>query len=128
MRADVAATLDWFPAELNAGDAVCIDGLAPHYSEANDTDAARRVLIASYAPERERYDRARYYRERASACGATPSATAGFASARSPTSRAPRSRRDHDRSLHPSCDSVSRARAGYPGASEGSVLLPREAT
>jgi hypothetical protein len=61
---DVAAMLDWFPAELTAGDAVCIDGLAPHYSAANDTDASRRVLIASYAPEREHYDRARYYRER----------------------------------------------------------------
>ena len=40
VRSDVAATLDWFPAELSAGDAVCIDGLAPHYSEANDTDAS----------------------------------------------------------------------------------------
>jgi hypothetical protein len=65
VRANVAADLDWFPAELNAGDAVLIDGLAPHYSEANDTDGARRVLIASYAPSRERYDRARYYGERA---------------------------------------------------------------
>ena len=64
VRAEAASTLDWFPAELAAGDAVCIDGLAPHYSEANNTDASRRVLIASYAPEREHYDRDRYYRER----------------------------------------------------------------
>ena len=64
VRAEVASTLDWFPAELAAGDAVLIDGLAPHYSEANNTDASRRVLIASYAPEREHYDRDRYYRER----------------------------------------------------------------
>ena len=35
VRADVAATLEWTPAELAPGDAVCIDGLAPHYSEAN---------------------------------------------------------------------------------------------
>ena len=64
VRREAAADLDWFPAELDAGDAVLIDGLAPHYSQANDSDGARRVFIASYAPERERYDRARYYRER----------------------------------------------------------------
>ena len=64
VRADVASALTWFPASVAAGDAVCIDGLAPHYSEANNTDAARRVFIASYAPRRERYDRDRYYRER----------------------------------------------------------------
>ena len=64
VRAEATAALEWFPAELDAGDAVCIDGLAPHYSEANATDASRRVFIASYAPERERYDRDRYYRER----------------------------------------------------------------
>jgi hypothetical protein len=61
VRADVASTLEWFPAELAAGDAVLIDGLAPHYSEANGTDAPRRVFIASYAPAREGYDRAHYY-------------------------------------------------------------------
>jgi hypothetical protein len=64
VRADISSALDWFPAEMNAGDAVRIDGLAPHYSEANNTDAARRVFIASYAPESEQYDRERYYRER----------------------------------------------------------------
>jgi hypothetical protein len=64
VRDEVASTLDWFPAELAAGDAVLIDGLAPHYSEANRTDASRRVFIASYAPAREHYDRERYYGER----------------------------------------------------------------
>jgi Phytanoyl-CoA dioxygenase (PhyH) len=64
VRADIASSLDWFPAELTAGDAVRIDGLAPHYSEANNTGAARRVFIASYAPKAENYDRERYYRER----------------------------------------------------------------
>ena len=64
VRADVAAGLDWFAAELNAGDAVRIDGLAPHYSEANRTDSSRRVFIASYAPASEHYDRTRYYQER----------------------------------------------------------------
>jgi hypothetical protein len=64
VRADIASTLDWFPAELTAGDAVRIDGLAPHYSEANNSTAARRVLIASYAPRAAQYHRDRYYRER----------------------------------------------------------------
>jgi Phytanoyl-CoA dioxygenase (PhyH) len=62
--AEAASAFDWFPASLAAGDAVRIDGLAPHYSEANNSEAARRVLIASYAPAGEHYDRARYYRER----------------------------------------------------------------
>jgi hypothetical protein len=61
---DAASALDWFPASLSAGDAVCIDGLAPHYSEANNSDSARRVLIASYAAAREHCDRTRYYQER----------------------------------------------------------------
>jgi len=64
VRADAASTLEWFPVELSAGDAVRLDGLAPHYSEANNTDAARRVLIASYAPQAERYSRDRYYHDR----------------------------------------------------------------
>ena len=64
VREEVASKLTWFPAELAAGDAVLIDGLAPHYSQANDSESSRRVFIASYAPARERYDRARYYGER----------------------------------------------------------------
>jgi 2-aminoethylphosphonate dioxygenase len=61
VRADIVEGLEWRPAELRGGDAVCIDGLAPHYSEANRTDAARRVLVASYAPVSEGYTRAQYY-------------------------------------------------------------------
>ena len=64
VRADISDTLDWFPAELAAGDAVCIDGLAPHYSETNRGTGARRVLVASYAPASEGYDRAHYYAQR----------------------------------------------------------------
>jgi hypothetical protein len=64
VREEVASTLAWFPAELDAGDAVLIDGLAPHYSQANGSESPRRVFIASYAPAREHYDRARYYGER----------------------------------------------------------------
>jgi hypothetical protein len=61
VRDDASAGLEWFPAELAAGDAVVIDGLAPHYSQANGSDAPRRVFIASYAPTSEGYERAHYY-------------------------------------------------------------------
>jgi 2-aminoethylphosphonate dioxygenase len=64
VRAEVAGALDWFAAELAAGDAVCIDGLAPHYSEANRAQLPRRVLVASYAPASEGYTRAEYYARR----------------------------------------------------------------
>jgi hypothetical protein len=65
VRDDVVAALDWKPAELGPGDAVLLDGLAPHYSEANHGGRRRRVLVASYAPTRERYTREHYYSERA---------------------------------------------------------------
>jgi hypothetical protein len=61
----VAARLSWSPAELAPGDAVCLGGLVPHYSEANRSDASRRVLVASYAPVSEGYSRGRYYAARA---------------------------------------------------------------
>ena len=64
VSADASTDLDWFPVELTAGDAVCIDGLAPHYSETNKGDAPRRVLVASYAPTTEHYTRAHYYSQR----------------------------------------------------------------
>jgi hypothetical protein len=66
VRADVAARLAFGPAELRAGDAVCIDGFAPHYSEANRSANARRVLVASYAPVTEGYSRGQYYAARQS--------------------------------------------------------------
>ena len=49
----VVSSLTWSPAELAPGDAVCIGGLTPHYSEANRSSALRRVLVASYAPVAE---------------------------------------------------------------------------
>ncbi len=61
IRDDVASSLAWRPAELAPGDAICISGLMPHYSEANGTGAPRRVLVASYAAADEGYTRARYY-------------------------------------------------------------------
>jgi len=66
VRSDVAAALTFRPAPLQAGDAVCIDGFAPHYSEANRSTHARRVLVASYAPRSEGYSREEYYAARRS--------------------------------------------------------------
>jgi hypothetical protein len=62
--ADVVSSLSWSPAELAPGDAVCLGGLTPHFSEANKSSASRRVLVASYAPVGEGYDRERYYSAR----------------------------------------------------------------
>jgi ectoine hydroxylase-related dioxygenase (phytanoyl-CoA dioxygenase family) len=64
VHADAVAALTFEPAELEAGDAVCIDGFAPHYSEANRSPRERRVLVASYAPASEGYSRAEYYAAR----------------------------------------------------------------
>jgi len=64
VRAEIAESLHWFGAELAAGDAVCINGLAAHYSEANRSSAPRRVLVASYAPVSEGYTREQYYAAR----------------------------------------------------------------
>ena len=65
VREDVVDSLRWAPAELAAGDAVLVDGLTPHYSEANRGDRRRRGLVASYAPAGEHYSRDRYYSARA---------------------------------------------------------------
>jgi hypothetical protein len=64
VRGDITDSLDWFAVELASGDAVCIDGMAPHYSETNRGDVPRRVLVASYAPATEQYSRAHYYAQR----------------------------------------------------------------
>jgi hypothetical protein len=64
VRDDVARELPWTAVELEPGDAVCLDGLVPHYSDANRTSRPRRVLVASYAPESEEYTRAQYYAAR----------------------------------------------------------------
>jgi ectoine hydroxylase-related dioxygenase (phytanoyl-CoA dioxygenase family) len=61
VHSDEVAGLQFSAAELQAGDAVCIDGFAPHYSEANRSTNARRVLVASYSPASEGYTRTQYY-------------------------------------------------------------------
>ena len=57
----IASTLSWVPIELAPGDAVCIGGRAPHFSEENRSSAKRRVLVASYAPRTSGYTRSAYY-------------------------------------------------------------------
>jgi hypothetical protein len=64
VRSDVAAGLTWSAVELAPGDVVCLDGLLPHYSEANRSDHPRRVLVVSYAPSSEQYFRSAYYAAR----------------------------------------------------------------
>jgi hypothetical protein len=64
VREDIARDLGWTAVELEPGQAVRLDGLVPHYSDANRTDRPRRVLVASYAPESEQYTRAQYYAAR----------------------------------------------------------------
>jgi hypothetical protein len=59
-----SGSLHWEPIELRPGDAVCIGGLTPHRSDTNGSGAARRVLIASYAPVSDGYTRDRYYAAR----------------------------------------------------------------
>jgi len=61
---DVVDALSWTAAELAPGDALCIEGLTPHFSEANRSAAPRRVLVASYAPRIDDYGRERYYAAR----------------------------------------------------------------
>ncbi len=64
---EAASSLKWVPVELAPGDALCILGLAPHYSETNKSSSARRVLVASYAPVAENYSREQYYWARSDA-------------------------------------------------------------
>ena len=45
VEAHVTDALDWQIVELAPGDALMIDGWAPHWSGANDTDRPRRVLV-----------------------------------------------------------------------------------
>jgi hypothetical protein len=78
VRSDVVASLTWTPVELAPGDAVCIPGLLPHYSEANKSSRARRVLVASFAPITENYGRSRYYEARRAAMEAASAGDGQF--------------------------------------------------
>ncbi len=61
---EVVESLSWTAAELAPGDALCIAGMTPHYSQANKSAAPRRVLVASYAARGDGYDREGYYAAR----------------------------------------------------------------
>ena len=67
----VTDAIDWDMVELAPGDALLIDGYAPHWSGANRTGTARRVLVASYAPTSSGYARTEYYEARAAAMAAS---------------------------------------------------------
>ena len=60
-RGVITSAVATVKAPLRRGDALVIDGLAPHYSERNRSANARRVLVASYAPASEGYSREQYY-------------------------------------------------------------------
>jgi len=62
---ETVSTLHFTAVEMSPGDALCLHGLAPHFSRANTGPTRRRVLVASYAPVGEGYTRERYYRSRA---------------------------------------------------------------
>ena len=98
----VTDALDWQMVELAPGDALIIDGYAPHWSGANETDRPRRVLVASYAPTHRATPRPSTTDARAAAMAASTGATAVSASAPTPTSPARRSRPTPRRPrLHP---------------------------
>ncbi len=71
VEAHVTDALDWQLVELAPGDALMIDGWAPHWSGANDTDRPRRVLVASYASTVSGYTRDEYYAAREAAMTAS---------------------------------------------------------
>jgi ectoine hydroxylase-related dioxygenase (phytanoyl-CoA dioxygenase family) len=71
VQADVCDALTWEAAELAPGDAVILDGFAPHYSDANASASQRRVLVASYTRADAGYDRTTYYTRRAETMNAS---------------------------------------------------------
>ncbi len=60
----VAATLDWRPVEVAAGDLVVFDSYTPHHSEANTTDRPRRALYLTYNAASAGDLRAAYYADK----------------------------------------------------------------
>lgn len=62
--ADVVAALDWRPVELEPGDIVFFDSYAPHRSETNTSDHARRTLYLTYNAASAGDLRDRYYADK----------------------------------------------------------------
>ena len=49
IRPDIAATLDWVPVPVRAGQVLWFDSRTPHRSAANRSDRARRALYPTYS-------------------------------------------------------------------------------
>lgn len=64
LRDDVVAELDWQPVELEPGDLLWFDSYAPHRSDTNTTDRARRALYLTYNAASAGDFRTTYYQDK----------------------------------------------------------------
>lgn len=64
VRADVAAGLEWEPAELEPGDLLWFDSYTPHRSGTNQGTASRRALYLTYNARSAGDHRERYYADK----------------------------------------------------------------
>ncbi|MBL8776378.1 MAG: phytanoyl-CoA dioxygenase family protein [Acidimicrobiales bacterium] len=64
LRDDVVAELDWQPVELEPGDLLWFDSYAPHRSDTNTTDRARRALYLTYNAASAGDFRTTYYEDK----------------------------------------------------------------
>lgn len=64
IRADVAATLDWMPVEVRAGQVLWFHSRTPHRSGPNRSTSRRRALYPTYNAAREGDLREAYYRQK----------------------------------------------------------------
>jgi predicted HD phosphohydrolase len=71
VRDDVARDLEWEPVEAVPGDVVVFDSFAPHRSDTNCTDRARRALFVTYTAAAEGDLRAAYYADKEAEMAAT---------------------------------------------------------
>ena len=61
---EVVEQLEWYPLEVEPGDVVFFDSYAPHRSDTNTTDRARRVLYLTYNAASAGDFRATYYADK----------------------------------------------------------------
>lgn len=64
LRDDIVAELDWQPVELEPGDLLWFDSYAPHRSDTNTTDRARRALYLTYNAASAGDFRTTYYQDK----------------------------------------------------------------
>jgi ectoine hydroxylase-related dioxygenase (phytanoyl-CoA dioxygenase family) len=72
IRADIAATLEWQPVPLAAGQTLWFHSRTPHRSSANLSSGPRRALYPTYNAAREGDLRAAYYEAKRAAFAAAP--------------------------------------------------------